>query len=348
MVNPEGTREKSEELLGKVRALMPEFTRLDGTINYAGLSRAIGKDRTTVRHYCDHILAQHRNAAQQAYTPDLAVAEKIEEVQFKVRVRAYNPNITKDHPSRRTVFIGDTHVQPGLDNRHFTWIGRYVAETQPDNVVHAGDFGEWESCEFHSAPGSASHAKRPAFIDDVESCYDALELYHKEVPLGSIPHDIVHGNHEYRIERYEEAAPSLAGTLILQREQMFARYRWRTTPYRHYLFFEGVGMTHVPQTVMQKPYGGKFPENLIAADLTHSLVFAHTHRFNHVTRPKIGINNSITVTNVGSAMPHGYVPKYADGATTGLTYGIVELRLHGGRVESPKFISMLELAEKYG
>jgi hypothetical protein len=46
-------------------------------------------------------------------------------------------------------------------------------------------------------------------------------------------------------------------------------------------------------------------------------------------------------------MPHGYVPPYADGATTGLTYGIHELRLRGGRVESDKFISMLELKEKY-
>jgi hypothetical protein len=46
-------------------------------------------------------------------------------------------------------------------------------------------------------------------------------------------------------------------------------------------------------------------------------------------------------------MPHGYVASYNDGATTGLTYGIVDMRLRGGRVESPKFISMLELREKY-
>ena len=135
--------------------------------------------------------------------------------------------------------------------------------------------------------------------------------------------------------------------MTLQLEQFFNRYRWRITPYRHWLFMEGVGITHVPHSIMQKPIGGRYPENTIGNQATHSIIFGHTHRNNSVTVPKIGINNAITITNVGSAMPHGYTPKYTDGATTGYTYGIHDLRLRGGRVEGGSFISMLELEARF-
>lgn len=282
--------------------------------------------------------------AQEDYEPDLGTADDFKP---RVRVRAYNPNATRDLPARRVVAIGDTHWKPGMDFEHMRWIGRYVAEARPDNVVHIGDALDCESCEFHSAPGSASQIHRPTFLDDIGSGEDALHVYHQEIGTGEIPHDIVLGNHEYRVWRLEELAPNLAGTLTLQLDQFFSRYRWKVTPYRHWIFLEGVGFTHVPMSIMQKPIGGRYPENTIGNQATHSIVFGHTHRNNNVTVPKIGINNAITITNVGSAMPYGYVPKYADGATSGYTYGIHELRLRGGRVESDKFISMLELEERF-
>ena len=290
------------------------------------------------------ILNKLATARQEAYEPDLG---DLGTGKPRVRVRAYNPNAGADLPVRRVVAIGDTHWKPGMDMDHMRWIGRYVAEVRPDNVVHIGDALDCESCEFHSAPGSASQVKRPSFQDDISTGEDALFEYHKEIAVGEIPHDVTLGNHEFRVWRYEEIAPNLAGTLTLQLEQFFNRYRWRITPYRHWLFMEGVGFTHVPMSIMQKPIGGRYPENTIGNQSTHSIVFGHTHRNNNVTVPKIGINNSITITNLGSAMPHGYVAPYADGATTGLTYGIVDMRIRGGRVESPKFVSILELKEKY-
>nr|WP_281354855.1 metallophosphoesterase [Chelativorans xinjiangense] len=253
----------------------------------------------------------------------------------------------RDLPSRRVVVIGDMHRRPGMEIEPMRWIGRYVAETRPDNVIQIGDFFDMESCEFHSAPGSASQQQRPAFQEDIESGEESLDEYHREVGIGEIPHDVVLGNHEFRVWRLEEAAPNLKGTLTLQLDQFFARYRWRVTPYRHWLFMEGVGFTHVPISIMGKPIGGRYPEQNIGNQSTHSIVFGHTHRWNHVTVPKIGINNSITVTNVGSAMPYGYIPKYADGATTGYSYGVAELRLSGGRVEGSNFLSMLDLQERY-
>lgn len=345
MPNPDGVSSTSPENLLRVRQHLAEYTRPDGTVNYHGLSAATGFNRMTTKRYVEKIETENRQSAQEDYTPDI---DGIEVTKPRVRVRAYNASVISELPVRNVIAIGDTHWYPGMDFEHMTWIGRHVATSKPDNVVHIGDAQDFESCEFHSAPGSGSQKRRPAFIEDIECGDEALSVYHKEVGVGEIPHDKTDGNHEYRVERFEELAPNLEGTLVLQREQLFARYRWKVTPYKHWLFLEGVGFTHVPISIMGKPIGGRYPENTIGNQATHSIVFGHTHRNNNVTVPKIGINNAITVTNLGSAMPHGYLPPYTDGCTTGLTYGIHELRLRGGRVESDKFISMLELRERYG
>jgi len=343
-MNAEGSTSTPPDTLQKLRHLLPDFSRPDGTRNIRGLATALSLSRATITRYLAKIDVENAQAAQIAYTPDI---DGIEEIKPRVRVRAYNLSVTKDLPVRRMVAIGDLHIKPEMEVEHFRWIGRYVAETRPDNVVQIGDFFDFESCEMHSAAGSASQMQRPSFLDEIGAGEDALEAYHSEVGLGDFPHDIVFGNHENRVERLEELAPNIAGTLTLQRDQLFARYRWRTTQYRHWLFFEGVGFTHVPMSIMQKPIGGRYPENTIGNQAVHSIVFGHTHRNNNVTIPKIGINNAITVTNLGSAMPWGYTPKYADGATTGYTYGVHLLRLRGGRVESDQFVSMLELEERY-
>lgn len=326
-------RPVSDKLLAEAVEALHTHGSQEAAASSLGMSRSGLKDR---------LLKAKRKGILVEIVEEEAPVEKP-----RVRVRAYNPDTYRDMPSRRVLVIGDLHRKPGMPLEPMTWIGRYVAESRPDNVVQIGDFLDMESCEFHSPPGSASHAKRPAFIEDIESGEDALCEYHKEISTGEIPHDVVYGNHEYRANRLEELAPNLRGSLVAKIDEMFSRYRWRVTPYRQWLFLEGVGMTHVPHTIMGKPIGGRYPEQNIGNQSTHSIVFGHTHRWNHVTVPKIGINNSITVTNVGSAMPYGYVPNYAEGATTGFSYGIADLRLRGGRVESANFVSMSDLQDRF-
>lgn len=343
-MNEDGKNQTTPDDILAVRQRLPDYTRPDGTINKYGLARAMGVHRTTVDRRLALIEAENAKAAQEAYTPDI---DGIEEAKPRVRVRAYNVSVTRDLPVRRVVVIGDMHLHPGMDFDHMRWIGRYIAEAKPDNVVQIGDCFDMSSCEFHSPPGSASQIHRPSFSEEIEAGEEAFDIYHSEIPAGQIPHDVTLGNHEFRVWRLEELAPNLAGTLTLRLEQFFLRYRWRITPYRQWLFMEGVGFSHVPHTIMNKPVGGRYPENTIGNQATHSIIFGHSHRNNSVTVPKIGINNSITITNVGSAMPHGYIPPYANGATTGYTYGIHDLRLRGGRVEGGNFISMLELEARF-
>lgn len=345
-MNPTGKCSVSPDELDLVRGLMPEFVKEDGGYNMTALARRLGMNKDAVRRRVHAVRMEDVNKRETDYIPDVPALDLID-VKPRVRVKAYNPNSVHDLPVRKVLCIGDTHWQPGMNFDHMKWIGRFAAESRPDNVVHIGDALDLSSCEMHSAPGSASQARRPSFMEDIECGEDALAAYHSEIGVGDIPHDIVFGNHEYRAWRKEELAPELDGTLTTQVEQLFGRYRWRTTPYRHWLFMEGVGMTHVPHSIMNKPIGGRYPENTVGNQSTHSIIFGHTHRSNHVTIPKIGVNNSITITNVGSAMPYGYTADYTDGATTGLTYGVHLLRLRGGRVESNNFASILELEERF-
>lgn len=346
-MNLRGKNSYSPDDLELIRVHMPEFEKDDGTHNVNGMAVRLGLNRCTVRRRLQAVYLADVNKRETDYIPDVPALD-IGDAKPRVRIKAYNPNSVHGLPVRKVLAIGDTHWQPGMNFDHMKWIGRFASEARPDNVVHIGDAFELASCEMHSAPGSASQAKRPTFQEDIECGEDALAAYHSEIGVEDIPTDIVLGNHEYRAWRMEEGAPNLAGTLTTQLEQVFSRFRWRTTPYRHWIFLEGVGFTHVPHSIMGKPIGGRYPENTIGNQSTHSICFGHTHRSNHITVPKIGVNNSITITNVGSAMPYGYTADYADGATTGLTYGVHLLRLRGGRVESNNFVSMLELQERYG
>ena len=248
----------------------------------------------------------------------------------------------------KVIAIGDTHDQPGMPKDRFRWIARHCAEIIPNRIVQIGDFASWDSVSTHDAPGSVNHSMRPSFKIDMESCEEAMCIFYKEIKDLNIPMELTAGNHEERIQRFENKNAETVGTLYTQFEELCARYRWRLHPYGQWLFIDGVGFTHVPKNIMGKPYGGQNAENQIANHATHSIVFGHTHRSSFRKAPKIGINNSIEVLNLGSAMPDGYVAKYAGTATSGWSYGIYELNIKSGHIVSHRFLDMRSLQEKYG
>lgn len=249
--------------------------------------------------------------------------------------------------STTVIAIGDTHDQPGMPKDRFKWIARHCVAVMPHRIVQIGDFCSWDSVSTHEAPGSVGHAMRPSFKTDLESCEEAMGLFFKEIKDLNIPMELTAGNHEDRVQRFENKNAETVGTLYMQFEELCARYRWRLHPYGQWLFIDGVGFTHVPKNIMGKPYGGQNSENQIANHATHSIVFGHTHRSTFRKTPKIGLNNSIEVLNLGSAMPDGYVAKYAGTATSGWSYGIYELSIRSGHIMSHRFIDMSELQRRY-
>jgi len=258
------------------------------------------------------------------------------------------PRIVMGKQKSMTILaIGDSHDQPNISKDRFKWMGKHAAAMKPDRIVHIGDFASWDSVSMHEERGSYAHAQRPSFKTDLESCEEAMSAFYKEMNYLDIPLDMTAGNHEDRINRFENKNPETVGTLYTQLEEMVARYRWRIHPYGQWLMIDGVGFIHVPMNIMGRPYGGQNSENQIANHATHSIVFGHTHRSTFRKVPKIGVNNSIEVLNLGSSMPDGYVAKYAGTATTGWSYGIYELQIQAGHILQYRHISMRQLEEQY-
>jgi hypothetical protein len=265
-----------------------------------------------------------------------------------IRVKAVTPETALEGPVRTVVAIGDIHQKPGRSRDRFKWMGRFVAEEKPDNVVQIGDFVTLDSLSQHDKPGSRGYYERPNYADDLDDLDASLSLYHREVGVGEISHDVTFGNHEYRAFRAEEASPNLTGSLLLPIEQTFARYRWRTHPYGQWLFLEGVGFVHVPFNALGRDFRGENVENQLGPRSVFSIVFGHVHKESHKTFPKIGPQRRIEICNLGTAMPHGEVEHYAGLSMTGWTWGVKTLKLQAGHIVGHSFVSMLDLEQRYG
>lgn len=250
--------------------------------------------------------------------------------------------------SYRILAIGDIHDSPKLpDKSRIKWIARHAAATRPDKIVQIGDWADFASCSMHEPPGSIGYAHKPSFRQDIESLEEALTAFFKEVG-SDIPLIVTEGNHENRVERWEETHPAVEGGFYQQLQDLWARYGWRPYKYGEWVWIGGVGFTHVPKNIMGRAYGGKASENQIANDATFSVVYGHTHRSAFKRAPKIGPAQSIEVLNLGSAMPHGYVAAYAGTATTGWSYGIFDIEIRAGHIIQFHEIPMTKLGELYG
>lgn len=275
---------------------------------------------------------------------------KIEVRSLKPRVRVKAVREAAPNSQKRVVVIGDVHAQRGMEVEHMRWAGRYIAQHRHeiDYVVQIGDLGDWRSCCRHELNDTTKGRYKPTFREDLQAVQEALDALHGEIPAGEMPSaHLTLGNHEEWVSGFENQNPELEGDLWSRVLDMIHERGWKTYGYGEFCFLEGVGFTHVPKNLMDRPYGGKFPENQIANDAVFSIVYGHTHRRSEVTRYKIGPNQKVTILNVGSFMPYGYTPPHAKGSTTGLTYGLYDLRIGGGQILSSNFVNILDLERDY-
>lgn len=248
----------------------------------------------------------------------------------------------------KVLAIGDTHDDPRLDDRErFRWFGRAAADMKVDRVVQIGDWGTWDSVSRHEDRATITGRAQPSFEDDMASFRMSLMEFDRGLGDYSCPRYVTEGNHEKRVEVYENLNPVMEGGMMRRVREAFLQYGWQTRPFGEWLFLEGVGFTHVPLNEMGKPYGGKTAEARIANDATFSIVYGHSHKPRVHRAPKIGPTNYIKVVNIGCALPYGHVEAYARMSTTGWGHGVYLLTLHGGQITAEKWYDMLELRDRY-
>jgi hypothetical protein len=168
------------------------------------------------------------------------------------RLRGLKPTFRKDAPriysrqrlGRMHIVIPDVQCKPGVKLDHLTWVGKYIAEKQPDVIVCIGDFADMESLSKYDVGTIRGENKR--LKRDLQTARTAMELLMQPIRAvdGYCPElHLTMGNHEERLDRFANEHPYLeevVGTHMLNYEE----WGWKVHPFLKPVEIDGVQYCH--------------------------------------------------------------------------------------------------------
>lgn len=175
--------------------------------------------------------------------------------------------------------IPDSHAKPDSSLERFKWLGKFIADVQPNYVVDIGDSADMNSLCKHS---STREQRLASYREDIQSYQKAQELLWE--PLRSRKRKMpkrfkTQGNHEHRISKFVEEHPLWEG-VISERDLDEAAFGWEVYPFLQPVEIEGIDFCHYyPSGVLNKPIGGDHPAYQILKKRFKSSVSGHDHRF---------------------------------------------------------------------
>lgn len=250
------------------------------------------------------------------------------------------PKKVKLGPSH--LIIGDAHSQPDVSNARFDWLGRAIAELQPDVIIDIGDWWSMDSlCSFDE---HRADFKSRLFRNDIEAGIDAMQRVQVAIRgvKGYRPRKIrTLGNHEYRIERLIEWEPRFSG--ILGYASLASKeFGWEEIPFLDIIEVDGMHYTHyLKQVGSNRPVAGVVGTRTVALKHHKSLVFGHTHRYEVYEE----LQSRIQVINVGCYFEHWM--DWAKGDNHRWNRGLLHLTDIRDGVGSPKWYSMEEVKHRW-
>lgn len=255
-----------------------------------------------------------------------------------------------DGAPQRVLAIPDLHQCPRHPHRLacLTWIARFASERRFDRIVQLGDWSTNDSVSRHDKNDTRKARLKPFIRDDLDNLVASHRAFRLGMADGYRPKlDVVLGNHEHRLETFENITPEAYGVHTGQRDEAFLQFGWRTRPYGEILYLNGVGFTHHPVNGAGRAYGGKTGPQRAANDALVPIVSGHTHRRQVHDCPKIGGHGVISMVEAGCAMPWGEVEDYAALSPLGWWWGVVSLTVWSGQITDLEFVSMLALRDRY-
>lgn len=268
----------------------------------------------------------------------------------KFSIRQDNPT---DNSDILAIVMGDAHDSPKIpDKSRFEIAGKFAAERKCDLFLSIGDFLDMLSVCFHVPDENYSGRAKPTFIEDIKSGSLAFDAINSGLDNWNPERHKTQGNHENRLYRIEDSAPSSVGMYVSLYDEMMQRAKFTYSPFGATTFYGGVGFTHVPISIMGKPMGGKQVLTNIGRDSVYDSVTGHTHVPGEFITRKMG-QRHITTVDAGCYLPvdpdtgAGFVEDYAEHTLGGWGWGLTELRIRSGRIESRKWHSLRELQERY-
>lgn len=190
--------------------------------------------------------------------------------------------------------IGDAHAKPGVSQRRFTWLGKYLAAAQPDVVVDIGDWADMPSLSsYDGSKLTGNNSPKRSFEGasykrDIEASVEASDRVHVELQKAARkrPRRIaLGGNHDdERINRALQNVRELEGVISV-RDHQREDYGWDHIPFLEAIDVGGFLFSHYfVSGSMGRPTAGEHPAATLLKTQHHSCVAGHSHMFNEAHR----------------------------------------------------------------
>jgi len=166
----------------------------------------------------------------------------------------------------RHFIIPDTQCKPGENFDHLTACGCYIAEKQPEIIIHMGDHFDMPSLSIYDKGTKKAEGAR--YQDDIDAGIEGMDALmapirrlqaaqrrRKEKIYKPQMHFLI-GNHEERILRHVNKNPELSGKLGYGDFELES-YGWTVHDYLEVVTLNGVAYSHYfyhPST--SRAYGG--------------------------------------------------------------------------------------------
>ncbi len=235
-------------------------------------------------------------------TSDLKQSES-SKVKKKVKPKARTKN--------RHFIIGDTQARPDVCLKYHTAIGQYIADKQPEVVIHIGDAADLPSLSSYDKGKRSFEGRRLvkdldavklAFDMLMKPIYDLQEQQNKDgVEVYNPRLVITLGNHEQRLYRMMDDQPEFDG--ILGDDPFgYKAHGWEVFDFLTPAYIDDIAYIHyVPNPMSGKPYGGAALN--ILKNVGHSFLCGHTQKLDVAIRPVIGGKMQLGIVN-GACYPH--------------------------------------------
>lgn len=254
------------------------------------------------------------------------------------------------------LIIPDAHAKPGVSNERFTWLGRLIADRQPDAVVSIGDFADMPSLSHYDAGKKSFEGRR--YKQDCEVTHDALrrvdagieelnvKLRAKKVKQYTPIKVITLGNHENRINKVINNDPKLDGTIGIE-DLGYEEHGWEVIPFLEPLELEGVIFQHyMTSGNMDRSIGGMNIGRALLKRTHGSCFVGHSHLLD-IAWEANSQGKLMTAGSVGAYFEHkeDYVSKQAQ---SHWWRGVVLLKnVSNGIVGDMEMISMTTIKRDY-
>lgn len=246
---------------------------------------------------------------------------------------------------KRHIMVPDMQIHPDLTKDHCTWIGKFIADSQPDVVVNIGDFADMPSLSSYDMGRKAGEGAR--YSRDIEAVQEGMERMMAPIARKTRYNPELHltlGNHEERILRHVNSYPHLEGTLGYE-DLGYEEFGWTVHEFLKPVLVDGIAYAHYFSNPFSgKPMGGSASN--VLKNVGMSCVQGHKQTLETATRtcPITGKQEWCIIA--GAAYPYDFPYK----GPTGNKHwrGVVVLNEVGDGDFDPSFVSLAYLEKNYG